>query len=55
MKIAVVDDMQLYRDKAKNCIKKYYDNDTEISIDCYDSGDEYLDSGITYDLSLIHI
>lgn len=55
MKIAVVDDMQLYRDKARNCIIKHYKNNTEIKIDCYESGDEYLDSGITYDISFIDI
>ena len=55
MKIAVVDDMQLYRDKAKDCIMKYYDNSTEIDIDCYESGIDYLDSEITYDISFIDI
>lgn len=55
MKIAVVDDMELYRDKAKSCIRKYYGNDADINIDCYESGEDYLSSGIRYDISLIDI
>lgn len=55
MKIAVVDDMQLYRDKAKDCIVKYYHDDTNIEIDCYESGTDYLASKIAYDISFIDI
>ena len=55
MKIAVVDDVQLYRDKAKSCIMKYYNNDISINIDFYESGEDYLDSEIKYDISFIDI
>lgn len=55
MKIAVVDDMQLYRERARNCIMKYYDNATDIEIDCYESGADYLHSKMAYDISFIDI
>ena len=54
MKIAVVDDVQLYRDRAKSCIMKYYNN-IGTKIDFYESGEEYLDSEIKYDISFIDI
>lgn len=54
MKIAVVDDIQLYRDRAKNCIIKYFRNEI-INIDFYESGEIYLESGIEYDISFIDI
>ncbi len=54
MKIAVVDDIQLYRDRAKNCIINYFRNGI-INIDFYESGETYLESGIEYDISFIDI
>ncbi|MCI8956526.1 MAG: response regulator [Eubacterium sp.] len=54
MKIAVVDDLQLYRDRAKSCIINYYRNEI-INIDFYESGEEYLESEIEYDISFIDI
>lgn len=54
MKIAVVDDIQFYRDKANDCIIKYFRNEN-INIHLYESGETYLESGIEYDISFIDI
>lgn len=55
MKIAVVDDIQLYRDRAKKCIMQYYRNADNITIDFYESGESYLESKSVYDISFIDI
>lgn len=54
MRIAVVDDMKLYRDRAKICIMRYY-NTVDVEIDCYENGVDYLKSEIMYDISFIDI
>lgn len=54
MRIAVVDDMKLYRDRAKDCIMRYY-NTVDVEIDCYENGVDYLKSEIMYDISFIDI
>lgn len=55
MKIAVVDDMEMYRNRARDYIMQYYNKDTGVQIDCFQSGEDYLTSETIYDISFIDI
>lgn len=55
MKIAVVDDMKMYRNRARDYIMQYYNKDAGVQIDCFQSGEDYLTSETIYDISFIDI
>ena len=54
MKIAIVDDEEVWLEKEKNCLEKYY-NKEGIQIDLYFSGKEFLENNICYDMVLMDI
>lgn len=54
MKIAIVDDEEVWLEKEKKYINHYYDK-RNIQIDTYFSGEEFLESNIDYDLVFMDI
>lgn len=54
MKIAIVDDKECWREKAQEIVKNYYAH-TDVEIDIYENGENYLNSEKKYDISLIDI
>jgi len=54
MRIAIVDDEMHWRTTAKQLVSQHYSN-VEVDVDIYESGEEYLDSKIQYDISFVDI
>lgn len=54
MRIAIIDDEMHWRTAAEQVVTTHYSN-VEITIDTYESGEEYLNSKIPYDISFVDI
>lgn len=54
MKIAIVDDEEVWLQRERECLENYY-NKEDIQMDMYFSGEEFLESNICYDIVLMDI
>ena len=54
MRIAIVDDEMHWKKAAEQVVSKHYSN-VEVKVDTYESGEQYLDSKIQYDISFVDI
>lgn len=54
MRIAIIDDEMHWRENAEYVVSEHYSN-VEVIIDTYESGEEYLNSKIMYDISFVDI
>lgn len=52
MRIAIIDDEMHWRNATKEVVDQHYSN---MKVDIYESGEEYLDSKIQYDISFVDI
>ena len=54
IQIAIIDDEQMWRQRAEDCVRKYYGN-REITIDLYPSGEVFVEGKKQYDILLVDI
>lgn len=54
MRIAIIDDEMHWRDTTEQVVSQHYSN-VEVIIDTYESGEQYLNSKIKYDISFVDI
>lgn len=54
MRIAIIDDEMRWRDTTEQVVSQHYSN-VEVIIDTYESGEQYLNSKIKYDISFVDI
>lgn len=54
MRIAIVDDDKHWRECAENIVYQHYNN-AEIELDIFESGEKYLESKKSYDISFVDI
>ena len=54
MRIAIIDDEMYWRTTAEQIVIQHYSN-VEVIIDTYQSGKQYLNSKIQYDISFVDI
>ncbi len=54
MKIAIIDDEMHWRETAERVVRGYF-KDSEIEIDIFESGIQYLNNKIKYDISFVDI
>ena len=54
MRIAIIDDEMYWRTTAEQVVSQHYSN-VEVIIDTYESGEQYLNGKIKYDISFVDI